>query len=191
MRSAKWLAAACLLAGCVVEDPAPPRVEIRVAVADSFDGLTGWSVERRRLLEDYIPMLSGPAGTGNTWVVVARPDQADVTVRSYISTTDAVERYQQGNEYIEVDYGRLPESSRLQRAAGHGLMHWLTDRVGRVPHICRSAERDPTCYPGITGEALLNISFPEEGVDYEEFIGPVDPLPTGADRRLLTALGVP
>lgn len=195
MRVLHALALYASLASACTDPPAIRRMTVRVAVADSFDGITGWRPAQRELIAGVLPELDA---TGNTWVYTSSVDEADVVVRTFDSGPGCrrgAGRYTVGTRYVEIDYACTPSPDTLRYVVAHELLHWLTDRVGATYHICRTHSEvltDRTCYPGIIGEAVLNPVVPEANDRTFEELGAIpSPRPTRLDLQLLDALGVP
>lgn len=190
------LSSAALAAGCLAPSQRSPSRfgVVRVALADSPDGVFGWSQHQRVLLDPYINVTLDALGPD--FQLVDLISSADVLVRATGAMPDgACGLYRAGDAEARVNSACAQGDDGLRRAVGHELLHWLTDhRFAWVGHLCEwpvNAPVPPGCHPTLRCvDCVLSpgLRAPDEtGPTFTEaYVPPIaDPVPAQADLDLI------
>jgi len=194
LRYGASVAAVCLL-GALLSGPItacdpptlPPtgRTYVLAFEPDTAGAPTAWRAEHRRALAALTTIL---APTGDTWTF-GESVSADLTLRTFDSGAGCPHGggfYSPGESRVFVDYACAHDDAQLQTIVTHEVLHWLEyQRHGTVHHLCRAQGDAPDCYPGITGEGVLNPWLRSELDPDGEPVGPTAPVLTAGDLRVI------
>lgn len=176
---------AAMVAACL--PPADPPTGVVIGLVfepDTVGRPTAWRPEHRRALRDLPAVL---AATGDTWTF------GEAGVRLTLRTFDSGARcehggggYEPGATYVWIDYACAHDDAQLQTIVTHEVLHWLEyQRHGTVHHLCRAQGDAPDCYPGVTGEGVLNPWLRSEFDHEGDPIGPTAPVLNAGDLRVI------
>lgn len=165
---------------------APPTGQTYVVAfeADTPGAPTAWRTEHRRALAALATIL---APTGDTWAF--GETGAHLTLRTFDSGPGCPHgggAYEPGAAYVWVDYACAHDDAQLRVIAAHEALHWLEHRRHRtVHHLCAREGDAPDCFPGVSGEGVLNPWLPGEYDPSGDPLGPVVPALTAGDLRVI------
>jgi hypothetical protein len=186
--------AALVLCACEAPTQFDPGTygTVSVAFGPSLDeGNEPWRSDQLPYLQRELSALNG---LGPSWTQTDE-GSADVVVRPFDSgqgCTKGAGRYVPGSDYVEVDPACAGGYDALARAAGHELMHWLTDhKYHWVGHLCAhttdatNCSRLVTCQDCLLSPGLLQM---DDGAGLDEAWAPyADPTPAAEDLQLVAS----
>lgn len=185
-----------LIDGCFAPSQRNPMVfgTVRVALADSRDGVWTWSQHQRAMLDPYLNVTCD--ATGPDWILVNEFADADVIVRATNDMLDgACGLYTTGDSEVRVNTACASGDDAMRRAVGHELLHWYTDHWFHwVGHLCSWPVNVPPpagCHPTILcTDCLLSPGLRDPdltGPTFDEaYVPPIaDPEPAEQDLQLI------